>query len=117
MVQSAAHGGRQLALDRDIVIVGGGAAGRVVARRLADAREDSVLLLEAGPELGAPVPPSLHDGWNNPSGPDWGHDWGFESEPDGVIDASVIPEAPSGFPHVITLMVVEHLSVKLATLL
>ena len=27
-----------------------------------------------------------------------------------VVDASVIPDAPSGFPHVITIMLAEHLS-------
>ena len=32
-----------------------------------------------------------------------------------VIDASVIPNAPSGFPHLITLKVAEHLSARLAT--
>lgn len=27
-----------------------------------------------------------------------------------VIDASVIPDAPSGFPHLVTIMVAEHLA-------
>jgi GMC oxidoreductase len=27
-----------------------------------------------------------------------------------VIDASIIPEPPSGFPHIVTIMVAEHLS-------
>jgi choline dehydrogenase-like flavoprotein len=30
-----------------------------------------------------------------------------------VIDASVIPDAPSGFPHVVTIMVAEHLAQRL----
>jgi choline dehydrogenase len=68
----------------DVVVVGGGAAGCVVARRLAERGDRSVLLLEAGPELPHPTPPPLRDGWNNPSGPDWIHDWGLESEPDGA---------------------------------
>lgn len=34
-----------------------------------------------------------------------------------VIDASIIPEPPSGFPHVITLMTAEHVSEKLAAAL
>jgi choline dehydrogenase-like flavoprotein len=31
-----------------------------------------------------------------------------------VVDASMIPEPPSGFPHIITIMIAEHLSEKLA---
>ena len=34
-----------------------------------------------------------------------------------VIDASIIPDAPSGFPHVVTIMLAEHLSEKLIALL
>ena len=34
-----------------------------------------------------------------------------------VIDASIIPDAPSGFPHLITIMVAEHLTEKLPALL
>ena len=30
-----------------------------------------------------------------------------------VIDASVIPDAPSGFPHIVTIMVAEHLAERL----
>jgi choline dehydrogenase len=29
-----------------------------------------------------------------------------------VIDASIIPDAPSGFPHVITIMLAEHLAAR-----
>jgi choline dehydrogenase len=65
----------------DVVIVGAGAAGCVVARRLAD-RGRSVLLLDAGPDLGRDVRPALLDGWRNPLGADWTTDWGFETEPD-----------------------------------
>ena len=31
-----------------------------------------------------------------------------------VVDASIIPDAPSGFPHLITIMLAEHLSARLA---
>ena len=30
-----------------------------------------------------------------------------------VVDASVIPDAPSGFPHLVTIMVAEHLAQRL----
>ena len=61
----------------DIAVVGGGAAGCVLARRLSESGERSVILLEAGPEAGDRVPAEWHDGWRLPTLPDWG----FESEP------------------------------------
>jgi choline dehydrogenase len=66
----------------DIVIVGGGTAGCVLARRLSERGDRSVLLLEAGPDLGRATTPELRDGWRLPSGPAWTVDWGYESEPD-----------------------------------
>jgi choline dehydrogenase-like flavoprotein len=60
----------------DVVIVGAGAAGCVVARRLAESN-GAILLLEAGPDLRAATPVEMRDGWNLPQIPDWG----FESEP------------------------------------
>jgi choline dehydrogenase len=62
----------------DVVVVGGGAAGCVVAARLAG-RGRSVLLLEAGPDRRADLPEELRDGWTIERGP---FDWGLESEPD-----------------------------------
>lgn len=61
----------------DVAVVGGGAAGCVVARRVAESGE-RVVLLEAGPDPGDRPPAEWHDGWRLPTLPDWG----FESEPD-----------------------------------
>jgi choline dehydrogenase len=64
----------------EVVVVGGGGAGCVVARRVAEGGR-SVVLLEAGPDLGASVGPALLGGWRNPQGSEWTTDWGYESEP------------------------------------
>jgi choline dehydrogenase len=60
----------------DVVVVGGGAAGCVVAARLAASQSRSVLLLEAGPDRRGEMPPALRDGW-------WiereTFDWGYGS--------------------------------------
>jgi choline dehydrogenase len=68
----------------DVVVVGGGAAGCVVAARLSETRERSVLLLEAGPDIRASPPDALRDGWRIPREPDWG----YAAQPDarGVVE-------------------------------
>jgi choline dehydrogenase len=68
----------------DVVVVGGGTAGCVVAARLAEATSGSILLLEAGPDLREREPEALHDGWHIPRE----YDWGFASEADdrGVVE-------------------------------
>lgn len=62
----------------DVAVVGGGAAGCVVARRFAERGGISVVLLEAGPDARRETPDDWRDGWRLPTVPDWG----FESEPD-----------------------------------
>lgn len=47
----------------DVVVIGAGAAGCVVAGRLAETGEISVVLLEAGPDLRPELSPQLVDGW------------------------------------------------------
>jgi choline dehydrogenase len=66
--------------DYDVVVVGGGAAGCVVAARLAEAGSGSVVLLEAGPDLRAETPEEVRDGWNMTDE----FDWGYMSEPDAL---------------------------------
>src|SRR5256714_13142038 len=73
-----------VAHEFDIVVVGGGGAGCVVAARLAENASRSVLLLEAGPDLRADPPGDLRDGWRLCR--EFG--WGYESLPDarGVVE-------------------------------
>jgi choline dehydrogenase-like flavoprotein len=67
----------------DVVVVGGGAAGCVVAARVAGSGSRSVLLVEAGPDLRANTPELVRDGWHMTRE----FDWGYSSEPDefGVV--------------------------------
>src|ERR1700693_3838144 len=64
--------------EYDVAIVGGGAAGSVVAARLAASGSRSVVLLEAGPDLRADPPELLRGGWQMSRE----FDWGYASEPD-----------------------------------
>ena len=59
-------------------MVGGGAAGCVVASRMASKGDGSVALIEAGPDLRVAMPREQGDGKRLPTVPDWG----FETEPD-----------------------------------
>jgi choline dehydrogenase len=61
----------------DTVVVGAGAAGCVVAARLAESGSRSVLLLEAGPDLRAEAPDEIRDAWHITRD----FDWGYRSEP------------------------------------
>ena len=67
----------------DVVLVGGGAAGCVLASRLSDRADRSVLLLEAGPDFRSHLPEDVRDGKR----PTFNHDWGYASEPnsDGTV--------------------------------
>src|SRR3954453_10401256 len=79
LVSSPATGGSALngADGYDFVVVGAGAAGCVMASRLAQSSSGSVVLVEAGPDLRGETPAPLRDGWRIEREPDWG----FVSEP------------------------------------
>jgi choline dehydrogenase len=63
----------------DVIVVGGGAAGCVVAARLTENPDARVALLEAGPDYET-IPAEIDDGLGHP--PTATHNWGFTSEPD-----------------------------------
>lgn len=75
-------------MNADVIVIGGGTAGSVVAGRLAERGDRRVLLIEAGPDYGSPTsgrwPAELLDASTLPTT----HDWGYRGP---AADGRVIP--------------------------
>jgi choline dehydrogenase len=71
----------------DVLVVGGGAAGCVIAARLSEDPACTVLLLEAGPDLRGAPSDDVRLGWR----PTRSFDWGLTSDPDELGVARPLP--------------------------
>jgi choline dehydrogenase len=73
---------------RDVLIVGGGSAGCVLANRLTECGTLNVLLIEAGPDYTEQtMPQEIRESAFSPAS----HDWGYTSQPDHLGISVVIP--------------------------
>ncbi|TGD89389.1 GMC family oxidoreductase [Mycolicibacterium sp. CH28] len=77
-----------LAAEYDFIVCGAGSSGSVIARRLAENTDASVLLLEAGGSDDLPSVWSADQWHTNLASP---RDWGFQSAPDPNLHGRTLP--------------------------
>jgi choline dehydrogenase len=84
-------------MSYDVVVVGGGASGAVVAARASENPDLEVLLVEAGPdyESASALPDDLRDGHQNSL---VDHDWGLSYLPTGTAPRGAAARRPVPFP-------------------
>ena len=79
--------------EYDYIILGAGSAGCVLANRLSESGEHSVLVVEAGPmdkKLLIHIPAGVHSVYKDPS-----INWNYETEPENELDQRHV-ELPRG---------------------
>lgn len=88
--RSATRVGRTAEIEEhyDFIVCGAGSSGSVVARRLAENPDVSVLLLEAGGDNEDPAV-QVPDLWPTNIGTE--RDWGFNAEPNPLVNDRVLP--------------------------